>query len=67
MKKKGKYLVSPNVADKSLTKNISGFDENLKPLKTTVIHEKSLTIFLNNQVIRHQHHEVIRFYKIFTF
>ncbi len=51
MKKKGKYLVSPNLTDKSLTKNISGFDENYRPLKTTVIQEKSLTIFLNNQEI----------------
>ena len=67
MKKKEKYLVAPNITNKSLTKTISGFDENFNPLKTTVIHEKSLTIFLNNQVIRHQHHEVIRFYKIFTF
>jgi len=34
-----------------LTRTINGFDENFNPLKTTVIHEKSLTIFLNNQEI----------------
>ena len=51
MKKKEKYLVAPNISDKSLTKTILGFDENLKSLKTTVIREKSLTIFLNNQEI----------------
>ena len=51
MKKKEKYLVSPNVNNKSLTRTIHGFDENFNPLKTTVIHEKSLTIFLNNQEI----------------
>ena len=51
MKKKEKYLVAPNVSDKSLTRTISGYDENFKPLKIKVIHEKSLTIFLNNQEI----------------
>ena len=51
MNKKEKYLVAPNVNDSSLTKEISGFDENFKPLKTSVINEKSLTIFLNNQEI----------------
>ena len=51
MNKKEKYLVAPNVNDSSLTKEISGFDENFKTLKTSVINEKSLTIFLNNQEI----------------
>ena len=51
MRKKEKYLVAPNVSDKSLTRTISGYDENLKPLKIKVIHEKSLTIFLNKQEI----------------
>ena len=51
MKKKEKYLVAPNVSDKSLTRTISGYDENFKPLKIKVIHEKSLTIFLNKQEI----------------
>ena len=51
MRKKEKYLVAPNVSDKSLTRTISGYDENFKPLKIKVIHEKSLTIFLNNQEI----------------
>ena len=34
-----------------MTRTISGYDENFKPLKIKVIHEKSLTIFLNNQEI----------------
>ena len=51
MRKKEKYLVAPNVSDKSLTRTISGYDENFKPLKIKVIHEKSLTIFLNKQEI----------------
>ena len=51
MKKKGKYLVAPNVSDNSLFRNISGFDENFNQINTTVINEKSLTIFLNNQEI----------------
>ncbi len=51
MKKKDKYLVSPDISDLSLTKTISGYNENLKPLKTKVINEKSLTIFLNKQEI----------------
>jgi len=51
MKKKVKYLVSPSISDNSLTRTISGYDENFKQLKTEVIHEKSLTIFLNSQEI----------------
>ena len=51
MRKKEKYLVAPNVSDKSLTRTISGYDENFKPLKTKVICEKSLAIFLNKQEI----------------
>ena len=31
MRKKEKYLVAPNVSDKSLTRTISGYDENFKP------------------------------------
>ena len=47
MNKKIKYLVAPNPQDKNLTKEIDGFDEDLKPTKTKVIIEKDLTIFLN--------------------
>ncbi len=51
MKKKEKYLVSPNIKDKSLITEVRGIDENSKKIKTKVINEKSLTIFLNNQEI----------------
>ena len=51
MNKKIKYLVAPNPKDKNLTKEIGGFDENFKKVKTKVIIEKDLTIYLNNQEI----------------
>ena len=51
MSKKIKYLVAPNPLDKNLTKEINGFDENFKKIKTKVIIEKDLTIYLNNQEI----------------
>ena len=51
MKKKEKYLISPNINDKSLTTELKGIDENSKLVKAKVINEKSLTIFLNNQEI----------------
>ena len=51
MKKKEKYLVSPNIKDKSLITELKGIDENGKQIKSKVINEKSLTIFLNNQEI----------------
>ncbi len=51
MNKKIKYLVAPNPKDKKLTKEITGFDENFKKIKTKVIIEKNLTIYLNNQEI----------------
>ena len=51
MKKKEKYFVAPNPKDLNLTKKVSGFDENNKKIKTRVINEKSLTIFLNDQEI----------------
>ena len=51
MKKKEKYLVSPNIKDKSLITELKGIDENGKKIKSKVINEKSLTIFLNNQEI----------------
>ncbi len=51
MKKKEKYLVSPNINDKSLITELKGINENGKHIKSKVINEKSLTIFLNNQEI----------------
>ena len=51
MKKKEKYLVSPNIKDKSLITELKGIDENGKKIKSKVINEKSLTIFLNSQEI----------------
>ena len=51
MKKKIKYLVAPNPKDKKLTEEITGFDESYKRIKTKVIIEKDLTIYLNNQEI----------------
>ena len=51
MKKKEKYLVSPNINDKSLITELKGIDENGKKVKSKVINEQSLTIFLNNQEI----------------
>ncbi len=51
MKKKIKYLVAPNPKDKKLTEEITGFDESFKRIKTKVIIEKDLTIYLNNQEI----------------
>ena len=46
-----KYLISPNIDDDTLTQKIEGRDQDNKPVKTNVIQEKSLTIFLNNQEI----------------
>ncbi len=51
MKKKEKYLISPNINDKSLITEVYGIDENSKLVKAKVINEKSLTIFLNSQEI----------------
>ena len=51
MKKKEKYLISPNIDDKSLITELNGLDENSQLVRTKVINEKSLTIFLNNQEI----------------
>ena len=51
MKEKEKYLVSPNINDKSLITELKGIDENGKRVKSKVINEQSLTIFLNNQEI----------------
>ena len=51
MNKKIKYLVAPDPKDKTLTEEISGFDENFKKVRARVIIEKDLTIYLNNQEI----------------
>ena len=51
MKEKEKYLVSPNINDKSLITELKGIDESGKKIKSKVINEQSLTIFLNNQEI----------------
>ena len=46
-----KYLVSPNIQNNTLTQKIKGKDQDNKIIDTKVIHESSLTIFLNNQEI----------------
>ena len=46
-----KYLISPNINDVKLTQKIKGSDQDNNPINATVIQEKSLTIFLNNQEI----------------
>ena len=48
---KNKYLVSPNINNISLTKNIKGFDQDNNKINTKVIQERGLTIFLNKQEI----------------
>ena len=51
MPRQNKYLISPNIDDDTLTKNIKGTDQDNNPINTKVIEEKSLTVFLNNQEI----------------
>ena len=51
MKIKNKYLISPDINNNDLTKSIKGFDQNHNKIKTNVITEKAITIFLNNQEI----------------
>ncbi|MDC3131681.1 formate dehydrogenase accessory sulfurtransferase FdhD [Pelagibacteraceae bacterium] len=51
MAKKEKYLVSPGINNKSLITKLNGFDEKGNKIISTVINEKALTIFLNNQEI----------------
>ncbi|MDC0226561.1 formate dehydrogenase accessory sulfurtransferase FdhD [Alphaproteobacteria bacterium] len=46
-----KYLISPNIQNDILTQKIKGKDQDNKIINTKVIHEGSLTIFLNNQEI----------------
>ena len=49
--KKNKYLIKSDINNLELTKTIKGFDEKQQNITTKVIHEKSLTIYLNNQEI----------------
>ena len=49
--KKNKYLVKPNVKNPTLTKKIQGHDEKKNKVRTNVIQEKTLTIYLNSQEI----------------
>tara|TARA_B100000686_G_C16475914_1_gene804599 strand:+ start:71 stop:883 length:813 start_codon:yes stop_codon:yes gene_type:complete len=49
--KKKKYLVSPEINNPLLTKNVPGYDQDKNKINTKVIQEKPLTIFLNNQEI----------------
>ena len=51
MAKKEKYLVSPDINNKSLITKLNGFDEKGNEIISKVINEKALTIFLNNQEI----------------
>ena len=51
MAKKEKYLVSPDINNKSLITKLDGFDEKGNKIISKVINEKALTIFLNNQEI----------------
>ena len=49
--KKNKYLIKSDIDNLELTKFVKGFDEKKQKITTKVIHEKPLTIYLNNQEI----------------
>ena len=49
--KKNKYLISPNINNEYLTKSVKGIDQDNNPIKTKIIQERALTIFLNSQEI----------------
>ena len=49
--KKNKYLISPNINNNALTKNVKGIDQDNNQINTKVVQESALTIFLNNQEI----------------
>ncbi|PPR47288.1 MAG: Sulfurtransferase FdhD [Alphaproteobacteria bacterium MarineAlpha5_Bin9] len=49
--KKTNLIIKPDLNNKNLTKIINGIDENNNKIKTKVVTEKSITIFLNNQEI----------------
>ena len=51
MQKKNKYLLAPDPKKLGLTKSLVGHDENRNKIKTKVIDERPLVIFLNNQEI----------------
>ena len=48
---KNKYLIKPDIDNSDLTRTIKGINEKKQKIYTKVIHEKPLTIFLNNQEI----------------
>ena len=49
--KKNKYLIKPDINNLDLTRSVDGIDEKKQKITTKVIHEKPLTIFLNNHEI----------------
>jgi FdhD protein len=51
MTNKKKYLVSPNIDNDTLTQKVSGSDQDNNIANIKVIHESSLTIYLNSQEI----------------
>ena len=46
-----KFIIKPDIKDKNLTKEITGIDQTGNHYKQTVVMERPLTIFLNNQEI----------------
>ncbi len=47
----GDYLLKPNPDDPRLSKAVKGIDHDGKPIETSVVIERSLTLFLNSQEI----------------
>ena len=47
----GDYLLKPNPDDPRLSKAVKGIDHDGKPIETSVVVERSLTLFLNSQEI----------------
>ncbi|MCH8197690.1 MAG: formate dehydrogenase accessory sulfurtransferase FdhD [Proteobacteria bacterium] len=47
----GDYLLKPNPDDPRLTNAVRGIDHDGKPIETSVVVERSLTLFLNSQEI----------------
>ena len=43
--KKNNYLISPNINNDALTKNVRGIDQDNNQVNTKVIKETALTIF----------------------
>ncbi len=48
---KNKYLIKSDINNSQLTRTIDGYNENKEKIISKVIHEKPLTIYLNNQEI----------------